>query len=454
MRKILIWLLGLTTAAIAAVFGWLVIAPPELLRVGDGYAAKIVCSNVFIAGRDAETVLAEDVQAPGHPLLRFVRVSVDVARKTVTARMFGFAAPGHAVYREGLGCTTLSDDRFAAFPGIQRERRRAAPADGAVFWPDGGGIVRNAAVQALIEDPALTGPGMRATVVVRGGRIIAETYGDGFSQATPLLGWSMTKSVTAALVGLRIRDGRMALDATDLVAEWRGDARSTITLSDLLAMQSGLDFNEDYGTVADVTRMLFLESDMAAFAAGKPLVATPGERFSYSSGTTTLLSRLWMNTFSSQRIALTFPRAALFRPLGMTSAVLETDAHGTFVGSSYMYATARDWARFSLFLLRGGRWNDRQLLPEDFVSFMARPTAASGERYGSGQVWTEAGRAKAAEPGDIGLPADAFRMQGHDGQTALMVPSLNLAVLRMGLTPSRSGYDVRRLHAKIIEAVK
>jgi len=453
MRKIMTWMLGLTTAAIAAIVGWLVIAPPELLRVGDGYAAKIVCSNVFIAGRDAETVLAEDVQAPGHPLLRFVRVSVDVARKTVTARIFGFAAPGHAVYREGLGCTTLSDDRFAAFPGIQRERRRAQ-SDSAVFWPEGGGIVRNAAVQALIEDPALTGPGMRATVVVRGGRIIAETYGKGFSQGTPLLGWSMTKSVTAALVGLRIKDGRMALDATDLVAEWRDDARSKITLSDLLAMQSGLEFNEDYGDVADVTRMLYLESDMAAFAAGKPLVAKPGERFSYSSGTTTLLSRLWMNTFSSQRIALTFPRAALFRPLGMTSAVLETDAHGTFVGSSYMYATARDWARFSLFLLRGGRWNDRQLLPDDFVSFMARPTAASGGRYGSGQVWTEAGRAKAADPGDILLPDDAFWMQGHDGQMALMVPSLDLAVLRMGLTPSRLGYDVRQLEAKIIEAVR
>lgn len=455
MRKILIWLLGLVTAGIAVIVAWLAVAPPELLRVGDGYAAKIVCSNVFIAGRDADAVLAEDVQAPGHPLLRFVRISVDEVRKTVTARMFGFAAPGHAVYREGLGCTTLSGDRFAAFPGIQRERRRAAPAEGAMFWPEGGGIVRNAAVQALIEDPGLTGPGMRATLVVRRGRIIAEAYGEGFSQSTPLLGWSMTKSVTAALVGLRIKAGRMALDATDLVAEWRDDPRSRITLADLLGMQSGLEFNEDYGAVADVTRMLYLESDMAGFVADKPLVAKPGERFSYSSGTSTLLSRLWMNTFSSQRIALTFPRAALFRPLGMSSAVLETDAHGTFVGSSYMYATARDWARFSLFLLQGGRWNNAQLLPDGFVSYMAKPTAASGGRYGSGQVWTEAGRAAVAEAAsEVALPDDAFWMQGHDGQMALMVPSLDLAVLRMGLTPSGLGYDVRQLEAKIIEAVR
>lgn len=453
MRKVLIWLLGLVAAGMAAIVAWLAVAPPDLLRVGDGYAAKIVCSNVFIAGRDADAVLAQDVQAPGHPLLRFVRISVDDVRKTVTARMFGFAAPGHAVYREGLGCTTLSDDRFAAFPGIQRERRRVPPA-GAMFWPEGGEIVRNAAVQALIEDPALTGPGMRATVVVRRGRIIAETYGEGFSQASPLLGWSMTKSVTAALVGLRIKDGRMALDATDLVAEWRDDPRSRITLADLLGMQSGLEFNENYGNVADVTQMLYLESDMAGYAADKPLVAKPGERFAYSSGTSTLLSRLWMDTFSSQRTALTFPRAALFRPLGMSSAVLETDAHGTFVGSSYMYATARDWARFSLFLLQGGRWNGVQLLPDGFVSFMAKPTAASGGRYGSGQVWTEAGRAAEAAAGEVALPGDAFSMQGHDGQMAMIVPSLDLIVLRMGLTPSRLGYDVRQLEAKIIEAVR
>ena len=81
MRKVLIWLLGLVAAGMAAIVAWLAVAPPDLLRVGDGYAAKIVCSNVFIAGRDADAVLAQDVQAPGHPLLRFVRISVDDVRK-------------------------------------------------------------------------------------------------------------------------------------------------------------------------------------------------------------------------------------------------------------------------------------------------------------------------------------------------------------------------------------
>jgi CubicO group peptidase (beta-lactamase class C family) len=448
MRRKLSWLAGSVSAVIAAVAGWLVIAPPDLLKVGDGYAAKIVCSNVFVAGRDADAVLAQDVQAPGHPLLRLVRISVDETRKTVTARMFGFAAPGHAIYREGLGCTNVTQGEFAAFPGNRQLRRRAPQMDDGKPWPDGSGTAVNPAIQALLTDSRLAGPGMRAIVVVKDGRIVAENYGEGFNHATPLLGWSMTKSVTAALIGLRIRDGQMALDRTELLPQWRNDPRSQIRLADLMAMQSGLQFNEDYGDVTDVTRMLYLEGDMASFSASKPLEAKPGERFSYSSGTSTILSRLWMETFNSAREALTFPREALFRPLGMTSAVFEPDAHGTFVGSSYMYATARDWARFGLFLLQDGSWNGEQLLPPDFVGFMRTPTKASNGRYGAGQVWTRYGA-----DGGPPLPDDAYWLQGHDGQTVMLVPSLGLAVVRLGLTPSRSGYDVRVLEAKIVEAV-
>lgn len=448
MRRRLLWLAGSVSVAVAAIAGWLVLMPPELLRVGDGYAAKIVCSNVFVAGRDADAVLAEDVQAPGHPLLRLVRISVDETRKAVTARMFGFAAPGHAIYREGLGCTNVTEGEFATFPGNRQLRRRPPQSDEGKPWPDGSGTTVNPAVQTLLTDPQLAGPGMRAIVVVKDGRIVAESYGEGFNSATPLLGWSMTKSVTAALIGLRIRDGQMALDRAELLPQWRNDPRSQIRLADLLAMQSGLQFNEDYGDVTDVTRMLYLEGDMANFSASKPLEAQPGERFSYSSGTSTILSRLWMNTFGSIREALTFPRAALFRPLGMTSAVLEPDAHGTFVGSSYMYATARDWARFGLFLLQNGSWNGEQILPPDFVTFMHTPTEASNGRYGAGHVWTKFGK-----DGGPALPADAYWLQGHDGQTAMLVPSLGLAVVRLGLTPSSSGYDVRMLEAKIVEAV-
>ncbi len=440
-------------AMMTAVAGWLAYFPPELLKVGDGYAAKIVCSNVFLAGRDPQVVLAEDVQSPGHPLLKFVSVSVDREQQAVTARIFGFAAPVRAVYRPGFGCTVTAGGTMQALakPASENAAGGAAAAlqSPDIHWPEGSKADIDQTFQNLVDDPELAGPGMRAIVVIKNGRLVAEAYGRGFDRDTPLLGWSMTKSVTAALVGLRIADGRMDPEKANLIPEWSGDERARIELADLLAMQSGLAFNEDYGDVTDVTRMLFLESDMAGFAASKPLEAAPGARFNYSTGTTNLLSRLWMQTFDGPARALAYPRQALFGPLGMTSAVMETDASGTFVGSSYMYATAQDWARFAQFLLDDGHWKGRALLPEGFVGFMRTSTAASGGDYGSAQVWlTENG----IRPGTGEFPPDTFWMLGHDGQSIMLVPSLRLAVVRLGLTPGGSGYDVRKLHTGVVTA--
>ncbi|PND28873.1 serine hydrolase [Sinorhizobium sp. M4_45] len=452
MKGLLKTLGGPVAAALAGLVGWLALFPPELLKVGDGYAAKIVCSNVFLAGRDPQEVLAQDVQAPGHPLLKLVRVSVDQEEQSVTARILGFAAPGRAVYRPGHGCANVSGGSAEAIAGMRATESATTPLahDPGADWPDGDKPDIDTAIQMLVEDPALAGPGMRAIVVVRDGRLVAETYAAGFDRNTPLLGWSMTKSVTAAIIGRRIAEGRMDLTQTNLVTEWNGDERARIKLTDLLAMQSGLDFNEDYGDVTDVTRMLYLESDMAGFVASKPLEAPPGTKFAYSSGTSNLLSRLWMETFDDPAEALSYPREALFAPLGMTSAVMETDASGTFVGSSYMYASAPDWARFAEFLLQDGSWKGRRLLPEGYVSFMRTPTAASGGDYGAGQVWLQENGIRA---GTANFPPDTFWMLGHDGQAIMIVPSLRLAVVRLGLTPSRLGYDVQKLNARIIDAL-
>ncbi|MBB5701902.1 hypothetical protein FHS76_001764 [Ochrobactrum daejeonense] len=219
---------------------WLAVKPPELLRVGTGYAAKIVCSNVFIAGREANAVLADDVQAPGHPLLRFLNKSVDRNSRTVTTRIFGFFAPSIAAYRPALGCANIHEGDLR--PDIPTAPR--IPAEPLQVETD-------PAVQAVIEDAALAGPGMRAVAVIRDGKLIAETYGAGFDADTPLLGWSMTKSVMATLIGMRIAEGRMKLESTDLLPQWKGDDRVNISLADLMAMESGLRFDEDYGTVAD-----------------------------------------------------------------------------------------------------------------------------------------------------------------------------------------------------------
>lgn len=451
------WLLVLAALAVAGVAAWLYLAPPALIRVATGYSAKIVCSNVFVAGRDEDEVLVVDVQAPGHPILKLVDVDVDRRARTVTAGLFGLLGNSVAVAREGLGCASVPDGNVEAASASAAPTAVAAPETDAP-WPDGERVEATPmpAVDAILDDPAMTGPGMRAVVVVHDGRIVAERYGAGFSAATPLLGWSMTKTVTSAIVGTLVREGRLSLDQTGLLERWSIDGRDEISLADLMSMSSGLAFNEDYGDVTDVTRMLYLEPDMAEFAAAKPLERGIGEAFSYSSGTSVLIARIWQDAFDDEAEALAWPRQALFGPLGMRSAVMEADARGTLVGSSYVYATARDWARFGQFLLQEGVWKGQALLPDGYVDWMRDPVPTAPEDYGRGQVWLHgptAGTPEGEDP-DAGfaLPDDAFWMLGHDGQTVTVIPSRKLVVVRLGLTPSELRYKPQAMVAALAAA--
>ena len=445
LGKIIKWLAVLVVLAVAGVAGWLAVAPPALIRVATAYSAKIVCSNQFLAWRDGQQVLALDVQAPGHPILKYIAVDVDVAERAASAKLLGLFGEGRAVYRQGAGCASVpAGAQAVALPPLPEP---GAP-DMAALWPAGERVEQpDPALAAILDDPAMTGPGMRAVVVAHNGRIVGERYGEGFAADTPLLGWSMTKTVTAAIIGTLVREGRLSLDQDGLFEGWNGDERGGITLADLMAMSSGLEFNEDYGDVTDVTRMLYLQADMAGFAADKPLAAPVGSAFSYSSGTTVMLSRVWQDAFAEPAEALSWPREALFAPLGMTSAVLETDAAGTFVGSSYLYATARDWVRFGEFLRNDGVWAGERLLPEGFVGWMREAAPASGGEYGRGQLWLQG----PGEGGDDGvdLPDDTFWLRGHDGQTVAVIPSRGLVVARLGLTPSKLAYKPQRLVAAL-----
>ena len=450
LGKILKWGLVVLVAVVVAAAGWLFVAPPDLIRVATAYSAKMVCSNTFLAGRDPQSVLAIDVQAPGHPILEYVTVNVDDASGTVSASLLGLFGESRAVRRPGAGCSSLPSGQLAPMAAVT-----AGPApDMTNIWPEGDAVepISSERIAAILDDPAMTGAGMRAVVVVYDGRIVAERYGEGFSAQTPFLGWSMTKTVTAAIIGTLVADGRMSVEQDELFEEWTGDERAAITVADLMAMSSGLEFNEDYGDVTDVTRMLYLQPDMASFASEKPLVGPIGETFNYSSGTTVLLSRIWQDAFDDPAAALAWPREALFNQLGMTSAVLEADARGTYVGSSYLYATARDWARFGEFLRLDGIWGGNRILPEGYVGWMREEASASSGAYGRGQLWLKG-------PGDQdnasqSVPEDTFWLRGHDGQTIAVVPSSKLVVVRLGLTPSKLAYRPQPMIAALSVALR
>jgi CubicO group peptidase (beta-lactamase class C family) len=456
MRLLSKLIAAFTVALVAVVlvgFLWLWISPPALLRVGTGYAAKITCSNVFLAGRDAQDVLADDVQAPGHPLLKLAGVEIDMDKRLVEARLAGFIAPSVAVYRDGLGCASVPDGAIGPAQGISAPVSEATAADVMQPWPKGEGVgPADARIAGVLQDQALLGPAYRGVVVVKDGRIVGETYGPGFNAQTPLLGWSMAKTVNGVLAGMVAADQGVDLDTNRLFPDWAGDERSEIRLSDLFAMQSGLAFNEEYGDVTDVTRMLYLQPDMAAYVRSMPQAEERGTRFSYSSGESVLIANWWMSRLSDPKVALAFPRQALFDPIGMRSAVLEADARGTLVGSSYLYATARDWARFGLLLAQGGVWEGRAIVPADFVRRMMERTSASGGIYGGAQGWRQ-GPGGASDT-EFGIDAEVLWMLGHDGQSVAVIPSENLVVLRMGLTPSRGGYRPQRLVAAIRQALQ
>lgn len=437
------FVLGISALAIAGLTGWIVIARHDALQLASAATARTVCSSVFMAKRDADATFQADLLALGHPILRLMKIDVSAADHSVDAGFLGFIAESHAQYIEGRGCTNVSSDKGWNRPAAQR-LPPIASAD--ALWPAGEKVElsENARWQAAVHDPALQGPGMRAIVVVHDGRIVAEAYGQGFTAAMPLLGWSMTKSVTAALVGMAIKDGKLSLEQKHLFPQWAGDGRAEISIADLMAMTAGLKWSEAEGRITDPGRMEFLVRDTAAFARGLPLDTPPGTRFNYSGAQTVLLTRLWQDAVGEG--APSYPRERLFNPLGMTSAVLEADEVGTFRGEGFLFATARDWARFGEFLRLGGQWNGQQLLPVGFVDYMRSPSPVSDEGHGPvyarGQIWLAKGLG-------YDLPADTFMMEGHLRQVIAIIPSRKLVILRMGMTREDIGFS----NAKLLRAI-
>ncbi|HSO06200.1 MAG TPA: serine hydrolase, partial [Pelomicrobium sp.] len=372
----------LITLAGAGYFVW------QVGFVGAGFTAKLLCSGVFVSGRGAQDVLDQEIALNDPGILRFIRTEVDLADRRVEASFLGLRSQT-ALFRDGLGCTLangVAPQALALPPPVS-----AAPLPGA-GEPARYDAQRLARAVASAFDPAVAGERARtrAVVVLHDGRLVAERYAPDLGPQTPLPGWSMAKSVLNALIGVLVAEGRLALDVPAPLTAWRGDGdpRAAITLRQLLQMESGLAFGEKYtNPLDDVTWMLFASADTAGFAAGKPLTAAPGTRWQYSSGTSNILSRVVREALPDDAGYAALPRRALFAPLGMATAVMEPDAAGNFVASSYLYASARDWARFGQLYLDDGVVGGRRLLPAGWVAFSTTPAAHAPEQSFGAHFW-------------------------------------------------------------------
>lgn len=415
------------------------------LAVVSGLVSHHLCSEHFVSRLDPPRVYQEGL-APrgGFGLVNWaVCYDVDAAHGTVTASIRGWQ-PSRAVYRRDVGCL-VERGLVPDIPTMEPFRDAALLAEIAPpsVVPPPRGPLQQAIDAAFDEVDGQATRQTRAVVVVHHGRVIAERYGAGIEVDTPLLGYSATKSVVSALIGILVRDGRLDVATPAPVAAWsdEGDPRHAITTDHLLRMTSGLDLDESGSPLSPVAQMLYVEHDMAAYAARAPLAAPPGTTWDYSSGSTLLLSGIVRDAVGGDAAAvLRFVREELFEPLGMRSAVLELDATGTPLGSTYLFASARDWARFGLLYLQDGVVGGRRILPEGWVKYSVMPTLDTG--YGAGW-WTN--RVDGYIPWSPvrwsipGAPADTFCARGMLGQFVAVIPSRQLVIVRLAATHQDDG---------------
>ena len=426
-------------------------------KAGTSFIAKQLCSGVLMAGMDPDQMLKEDL-ADGQGMIH-TQIEPSAGRVKASS-LFGLIR-AEAVQNGERGCTwsingqpmprALSQNK----PGSGNSKPIGAPWPLiATAQPEPPEIDRQALNTALDRafqenDPLLL-KRTRAVVVVQDGWVIAERYAKGIQPDMPLIGWSMSKSITHALIGRAIHEGLLDPNKPPRVPEWSTplDPRQKISLDQLLRMNSGLAFEESTGALnSDLVRMLTQEADMAGFAASKSLSKKPGKKWNYSSGTTNILSRILRHAIDDDQRYWSFPSQALFGPLGMTTAVLESDNSGTLVGSSLAWASGRDWARFGQLYLDQGSWNGKQLLPANWVQ-QAR-TASRGSKQAYGAHWWISRRKSRPD-----LPTDSFSAEGYQGQFLLVAPSQRAVIVRLGQTPKKPGFDANAFGADVLSALR
>jgi CubicO group peptidase (beta-lactamase class C family) len=405
----------------------------SLLPIITGYAAKNLCSDVFVSGREAKSIEATDLN---FSFIKYTRNKVDYNEKSVTSRFLW--GRSKAIFREGLGAilvTGVPEVTLRKAPVIPDDKPGFLPATTA--WPLGdrlpdsipAGIDKaklNDITKKIIVDNGYKGNAF-AFMVLYKGVPVAEAYKPGFNPKTRFLSWSVAKSFTNGLIGSLVRDGKADIYKPAAIDDWKNDERSKITLNDLMQMQSGLKWNEDYGSRSDVNLMLFDEADMAHYTIKKPLEHKAGTFWYYSSGSANIVSELAGKLFPDRQSLYRYMQEAFLEKTGIYDAVFETDPSGDFIGSSYFYATARDYARFGLFYLNDGIFNGERVLPEGWVKYTTTPATASGGQYGS-LFWLNRSKDYPS------APVDMFSCQGHDGQMIFMIPSKQLVVVVLGFS--------------------
>lgn len=414
------------------------------LNIISGFSAKSTSSSVFLAER---SLIFTDSTDNNFSPINLATDKINSEEQHATASTLGLLTR-KAVYRKGLGSVLVTKGYDLSTKWLAP--KRSAP-DNTTPYPYGNGAQKdsifstinydqlNTAVSSLFEDVYDS----RAVLVIYKDQIIAEQYGEGFDKKSKILGWSMTKSITGTIYGILQSQGKINVQDKAPISEWQNDERKDITLHNLLQMNSGLEWDENYDKISDVTKMLFLEEDMTEMQKRKPLVGKPNESWNYSSGTSNLLSGIIRDQFNSQQEYLDYWYSDLIDKIGMNSMVVETDLAGHYVASSYAWATARDWGKFGLLYLHKGNWNGTQIFSSEWADYVATPTPTSNGTYGA-QFWLNA----EAEMKDV--PTNMYYADGYQGQRVYILPDQDLVIVRFGLKK----YDENAFLKGVLDAIQ
>lgn len=425
-------LIKYTIVLLLIVAGYFAFNTYPKLDIVSGFSSKSIASHLFIADRTQEFTEREDNDVPS---MNLASSEVDLAMKSVTSRALGIKKR-KAIFRKGVGVvllpvdatiiqdTYLKPNRDKTLKNLRYPYGKLAQKD--TFFTNVDYKKLQKAVDDAFVDTEYEIKKTRSVLVIYKDQIISEKYTQGFNEKSIFLGWSMAKSVTSAVLGVLERKGIITLTDNNLFTEWQSDDRKDITLANLLNMNSGLEWEEDYTKICDVTKMLFIESDMSKVQRVKLLSGTPNESWNYSSGTCNMLSGFIRNQFKSHQEYLDFWYTELIDKIGMNSMLIETDYSGNYVGSSYAWATTRDWAKFGLLYLHNGNWNGEQIINKSWVDFSRKPTNGSDGVYG-GHFWLNAG----GKFPDV--PSDMYSCNGYQGQYVFIIPSKDLVIVRTGL---------------------
>jgi len=443
MKSILRWavvvgiVLAIFTIAAPGLLGFSIWQAPALLSVGTGLAAKLGCSTRFVSGFSQDRIMSDLLSYS--PVSNLINLTFD--ESSATAELLGQART-RATFRPGLGCTLDIGDTTALNDLVVAPVARDAAIEIAIDLP------LQAALDQLLANDESEQLQTRALIVLHDGRLVAESYGPGITAQTPLHGWSMGKSVTAMLVGRLHTLGKLPAQDGPLFVDWADDKRANIRLPQLLQMSSGLSFDETYAPGSDATRMLFLEHSTVTAPMAGQVIHEPGTHFSYSSGTTNLIMHHLRQILGDNQALLDFWNNELRTPLDLADTTFEPDPDGLLVGSSYIYASGRDWARLGQLMLQRGQWKGANLIDADWIDTATTPNKSTNERAYGYQFWLNQGDDTLRWPG---LPADAYAMQGNRAQVVMIVPSRRTVLVRLGWTASK--YDIDARFSKLLDAL-